>query len=73
MHHSCRAGLGTGLGEAIRLVADHDGNFTQLVGVLPGMVAAEHQLAFGELDLDVGLGPAAIASIEVGMSRLLCC
>ncbi len=52
---------------------DQQGHFTQLVGVLPGVVAAEAQFALGELDLNVGLSPAAITSIEVGMSRLLCC
>jgi hypothetical protein len=52
---------------------DQERHFAQLVGVLPGMVAAEEQFAFSELDLNVGLSPAAIASIGFGETRALRC
>ena len=52
---------------------DDEGHLTQLLLVLPGVVAAEEQFSSGqELGLDICLGAAAIASILSGEPRLLC-
>jgi hypothetical protein len=63
MHQRPRRG--GNFGEALRLVADHDGDFAQLVLIQAGMVGAEEQFrSCEEPHLDVSLSPAAIASID---------
>jgi hypothetical protein len=48
----------------VGLVVDHDSDLLELVTVLACVVGAEEELAAGgELDTEVGLGAAAVATV----------
>jgi phenylalanyl-tRNA synthetase alpha subunit len=63
-------GNGRDFSQLLGLVVDGDGYLAQLLFVLPSVVGAEEELRFsGQLDPDVGLGAATIATIGCGQTR----
>src|SRR6187402_383456 len=63
------AGSVLGLEQAAGLVVPGDGGRSELLLELGAVVRAEQELAGGEGDADVGLGPAAVAAVERAEGR----